>query len=65
LLPEASTTSQHHIYQLPPSFLVLGDEFCSKYKMPPRRKVQTAKIVETPTGNSSSLSARQGKNKWI
>jgi hypothetical protein len=44
---------------------VLGNEFSSKYKMPPRRKVQTARIVEVPTGNSSSLSARKRNNEWI
>ena len=44
------------------SFLVLEDEFCSKYKMPPGRKVQTNRTAETPTCNSSSLSAGKGNN---
>jgi hypothetical protein len=44
---------------------VLGNEFRSKYKMPPGRKVQTARIAEVAIGNSSSLSARKGNNKWI
>ena len=47
------------------SFLVLGDEFRSKYKMPPGRKVQTNRTAVTPTCNSSSLSAGKGNNEWI